>query len=164
MNRALFVCLIAALLSSLAQPGPVVGGERRKADPRLVGCWERDGKVTEFLADGTGKNYDRTRFRWELREGQLEARTLSATGELGDVCELPIAFSVDEKEYTIILEGGNLRVAFVKLRPDGRKYEDRTAKGREYPPAEKKGEADSEKTQTQPLPSPSVRPDDLRVR
>jgi hypothetical protein len=160
MNRAVFVCVVAAELSSLAQPGPVVGGERRKADPRLVGRWERDGKVTEFLGDGTGRNYDGSRFRWERREGQLEARTLSATSELGDVCEIPIVFSLDEKEYTNILEGGNLRVAFAKLRPDGRKYEDRTAKGHEYPPEEKKGEADSGNTDTQPLPSPSVRPGD----
>jgi hypothetical protein len=127
----------------------------RAADPpapSLVGSWERSGHVVVYRDDGTGTNHDGSRFRWELKGPLLIARALSADGQEGESTSIPIAFAHDGKEYTISLEGGDLKVVWHKLTPDGRRYRNRTKADRAYPPVE-------EETDEGPdAPRPSVAP------
>jgi hypothetical protein len=75
-----------------------------KPGEALVGSWEREaGKVAVYQSDGTGKNPDGSRFRWELKEGSLIARSLAADGKPGEEWSVPVAFTRDRKEFTFYL-------------------------------------------------------------
>jgi hypothetical protein len=129
-------CLIAAAASL-----PSVGWRLCVADEgpskTLVGSWEREGQVNVFSADGTGKNHDGSRFRWEWKEGRLIAQARAEDGGLGEEWSVPIAFTRDGKEFSYLLggkDGGLERITFHKLDEEGRRFEDRTDEGRAYPP------------------------------
>jgi hypothetical protein len=128
----------------------------------LLGSWEHTGKVIVFSADGTGTNYDATRFHWELTEGRLIARRQAPVGTLGDEWSILIVFTKDRKEFSYLLgaeDGGLQRVTFHKLDPDGRRFGERTDADRAYPPNAEalKGEGPPEESAPKPEPKP-VRP------
>ncbi len=126
----------------------------------LVGSWECRGKVIVFSADGTGKNHDASRFRWELKEGRLIAHSQKPDGKLGNAWSVPIVFTKDQKEYCYLTGAedgdGMQRVTFHKLDPDGRHFERRTEADRAYPPNAEalKGEEPPEEGET-PKPQPN---------
>ena len=132
-------------------------------DRGLVGTWEKEGKDAKasqvFGADGTGKNPDGSRFRWELKGGRLMARALGAGGGLGDEWSVPIAFTRDRKEYSYLLGGGDgglRRITWFKLDPQGRRYADRSEADRAYPQDAEalKGEGPPKGDGDRPAPSP----------
>lgn len=143
------------------------GSHARAADEEpgkvLVGTWETDGKdgnaAMAFTADGTGKNHDGSRFRWELKEARLTARSLGADGKLGDEWSVPIAFTRDRKEYSYLLggeDGGLRRITWYKLDPQGRRHAGRSEADRAYPTDSDalKGEGPPKGDGGLPAPSP----------
>ncbi|SIO65155.1 hypothetical protein SAMN05444166_7608 [Singulisphaera sp. GP187] len=149
---------VAAFFLGGSSPARAADDEPGKA---LVGAWEKDGKVTVISADGTGKNHDGSRFRWELKGGRLIARSRAGDGKLGEEWSVPIAFTRDEKEYSYLLggeDGGLKRMTYSKLDPQGRRYAGRTEADRAYPPDAEALEGEGPPQGDGDRPAPSVVP------
>jgi hypothetical protein len=161
MSLICFPVRIAAFLFTAAAVFTCGGATKSVNDEptekRLVGSWEREGKVNVFLADGSGKNHDGSRFRWQYRDGRLTARKQEEDGKLGDEWSVLIVFTKDSQEYSFLvgaLQGGGLqRVTFLKLDPDGRPFDGRSDADREYPPNAEalKGEGPPQESAPSPL-------------
>jgi hypothetical protein len=152
MNRGPWcvAAVVALLMTSVAMA-------TADDEPRnfLIGSWEREGKVNIFSPDGTGKNNDGSRFRWELKGEHLIAKAQLPDGKSGEEWSVPIVFTKDKKEYSYLIGGENgdlKRITFYKLDQNNRRFSGRSEADRAYPP-----ESEALKGEGQPG-DPSLRP------
>ncbi len=105
----------------------------------LVGTWETGGKQTVLNADGTGRNYDKSEFRWRTRGNKFYSKRTGPDGASDDWFVVPFGISRDGNEYRIALEGGRRKIAYERVGPEGKKIEGRTLESRAFDDAEFEG-------------------------
>jgi len=112
------------------EKSPLAGDALRLAGATWHGKMDR-GEGPTYHADGTGRNYDGSKFEWRVEGDYLIVRRLPEQGKPEAWVYIPIVLSRDSMEYRIILdkEYSFFRVSPTTGKPDHKRAEE----GRQFP-------------------------------